>query len=158
MNFIRVNISDPGTHVQIVLATHSPIILSDIPKQNTIFLKKEESGVTVYEDNEETFAANIFSLYRNAFFLDESGIGLFAEEKLCRLIRSIHGFFEEKEDPKLTKDDIIREINCIGDPYIRNKFKKEYETAVKFPRRSKLDEEIEEMEKQLTELKKKRGN
>lgn len=32
LNFINQNIAKRGTHVQIIIATHSPIILSDIPK------------------------------------------------------------------------------------------------------------------------------
>lgn len=100
LKFVKNNISEQGTHIQIILATHSPIILSDIPKQNTIFLKKdEESKKTLVVDNKETFAANIFSLYQNAFFLDETGIGAFAEKKLCELIEEIHKLYGEGNKP-----------------------------------------------------------
>ncbi len=91
LEFVKKNISEQGTHVQIILATHSPIILSDIPKQNAVFLTKDDNNnITVFNDNKETFAANIFSLYQNAFFMDESGIGVFAEKRLCELIDKIH--------------------------------------------------------------------
>ena len=64
LKFIKKNICEHGTHVQLILATHSPIILSDIPKQNTVFLKKDKlTQNTIYVEGEETFAANIFSLY-----------------------------------------------------------------------------------------------
>ena len=132
LRFVKENISDRGTHIQMIIATHSPIILSDIPKQNTVFLTKDETnGRTVSVDNEETFAANIFSLYQNAFFLGNSGIGAFAENKLCKLIEKIHQLYGNEENPVLPSaikaDEIVREINCIGDPYIRSKFEREYE-------------------------------
>lgn len=129
LKFIEDNISKQGTHVQIILATHSPIILSDIPKQNTVFLNKDKTTKHSYVvDSKETFASNIFSLYQNAFFLDESGIGAFAENKLCELVRKIHNLYRKEQNDNSTKKakDIIRnEIKCIGDPYIRNKFEKE---------------------------------
>lgn len=157
LEFVKKNISEQGTHVQIVLATHSPIILSDIPKQNAVFLTKDENNkITVFNDNEETFAANIFSLYQNAFFLDESGIGVFAERKLCDLIKKIHKLSEEQVPTQSSKDEIIREIKCIGDPYIRHKFEMEYEKMIELLPASKLDAEIKETEKRLTELKKQR--
>lgn len=129
LKYLKGNISNQGTHVQIVLATHSPIILSDIPKQNTVFIKKDKTTKQSYVvDSKETFASNIFSLYQNAFFLDESGIGAFAENKLCELVRKIHNLYRKEQNDNSTKKakDIIRnEIKCIGDPYIRNKFEKE---------------------------------
>lgn len=158
LKFVKKNISKKGTHVQIILTTHSPIILSDIPKQNTVFLTKDlDNNITAYVDNEETFAANIFSLYRNAFFLDESGIGKFAENKLCELIEKIHRLPESQERYKPLRDEIIREIKCIGDPYIRHKFEMEYDNVIKFLTRSELDAEIKATEKRLAELKDRLG-
>lgn len=154
LKFFKKNISEQGAHIQILLATHSPIILSDIPKQNTIFLKKDKNNkITAYNDNKETFAANIFSLYQNAFFLNESGIGQFAENKLCELIEKIHRLPESQGRYKSLRDEIIREIKCIGDPYIRHKFEMEYDNVIKSLTRSELYAEIKAMEKRLTELK-----
>lgn len=129
LKYIEDNISKQGTHVQIILATHSPIILSDIPKQNTVFLNKDKTTKHSYVvDSKETFASNIFSLYQNAFFLDESGIGAFAENKLCELVRKIHNLYSKGQNDnsiQKVKDIIRNEIKCIGDPYIQHKFVKE---------------------------------
>lgn len=120
LSFIKCNISDSGTHVQLVIATHSPIILSDIPKQNTVFLKiKNEKEAVVSLDNEETFAANIFSLFRNAFFLKESGIGSFAMSKLEWIIQQIHGKGTDK-------NVILKYIKTVGDPFLRDKLLQEF--------------------------------
>lgn len=165
LNFINENIAKQGTHVQIIIATHSPIILSDIPKQNTVFLKKpEEKGEKKDEkgtksvDNPETFAANIFSLYQNAFFLGESEIGCFAEKKLCDLIDEIHQLYDDTTSARPTqkqKEEIIKKIKCIGDPYIRHKFEMEYQYEVEKAEgaRIALEKRINDMEAQLKELK-----
>nr|WP_278002917.1 AAA family ATPase [Bacillus cereus] len=56
--------------VQVIISTHSPFILSDLPSQNIIFLKKGDKGVQVIEgleDNQLTFASNINTLLSNSF-------------------------------------------------------------------------------------------
>lgn len=128
-NFINQNIRKRGTHVQIIIATHSPIILSDIPKQNTVFLKYDnKTKRTTCVKEEETFAANIFSLYNNAFFMDESEIGAFAENILCELVKDIHKLYEVNGIPSEELDNkVLKQISIIGDPYIRRKFEKEYQ-------------------------------
>ena len=146
LKFINKNICEQGTHVHLIIATHSPIILSDIPRQNIIFFKKEENG-TVIDKGIETFAANIFSLYRSAFFLDEVGIGVFAEEKLGELIDKMNDSYNKKNCDK-TIEEIEREIACIGDPYLRHKFETEYIRLFK----NDLDDEIRKTKSRLKRL------
>lgn len=162
LKFIKKNICERGTHVQLILATHSPIILSDIPKQNTVFLKKDKlTQNTICVEGEETFAANIFSLYHNAFFLDESEIGAFAENKLCDLVKAIHSIFNETSIYSIKEEEkLIRQIQLIGDPYIRRKFEKEYQYCKDkygsdHPDKKSLNEKIAEKEKELADLKRK---
>ena len=157
LRFIQKNIADQGTHVQIIIATHSPIILSDIPKQNTVFLKRNEKG-TETVDNSETFAANIFSLYQNAFFLDEAGIGCFAEKKLCELVDEIHQLYDDKTRSDHEKE-VTKKIYCIGDPYIRHKFEMEYQYEVESAEGAKtaLEKRIKDVEEQLNQLKQERN-
>ena len=159
ISFIRKNIAEQGTHVQIIIATHSPIILSDIPKQNTVFLKRNEKG-TETVDNPETFAANIFSLYQNAFFLDEAGIGCFAEKKLCELIDEIHQMYgDNKTRSDHEKEEVTKKIYCIGDPYIRHKFEMEFQYKIESAEGTKkaLEKRIKDVEVQLNELKQQRN-
>ena len=164
LTFINQNIAKRGTHIQIIIATHSPIILSDIPKQNTVFLKCDnETKRTTCIESEETFASNIFSLYNNAFFMDESEIGAFAEEKLCKLVKAIHSLFEEPRIVSETDHKKVRnQIALIGDPYIRSKFEKEYQYCKDIydsdrpDIKKDLDEEIAVKERELERLKRHR--
>jgi len=65
-------------YFNIFLSTHSPFIISDIPKENISFLEngkeKEE-----FKENENTFGANLYDILEKGFFLKNS-IGNYSEE------------------------------------------------------------------------------
>ena len=88
----------------IIIITHSPFILSDIPKEKVLFM---ENGKQVSKKL-NTFAGNIGEMMYESFFLD-STIGEFAENKIKRLIK-------EKKD-----EDNIKEL--IGDIVIKSLLK-----------------------------------
>ena len=71
INFLNELYIKQNYKFHIIFATHSPIILSDLPKDNVIFLKKEDeqtkSVVTNLAENRNTFAASIFELYKESF-------------------------------------------------------------------------------------------
>lgn len=99
---------------QIIITTHHPISLSDVPSSCVTFLEnvKSENGEysTNYRGNIfETFGANVFDLFRNSFFMKNGLIGEFAKEK----IHDINSRLDED------KDVDIKEINMIGDDRIR---------------------------------------
>ena len=113
--FIRLLLVPAGHNFQIVLTSHSPIILSDIPKCCTTFLK-EERGFVVNnsEEQSETFAENIFNLYRRSFFMEEGLIGEFASNKIEELKARI------EQCHSCNEMNIIRaDINIIGDAFIK---------------------------------------
>lgn len=69
--------------VQIIITSHSPIILSDFPKQNIIYL--HNNGETTFSDDgehEQSFGANIYTLFNDAFFLENGVIGEYARQKI----------------------------------------------------------------------------
>lgn len=73
--------------LQIIITSHSPIFLSDIPRDHIVLLKKSEklsgqSEIVLGKsgDIHETFAANIFSLYNDTFFLHKhNNIGIIGD-------------------------------------------------------------------------------
>ena len=113
--FIRLLLVPAGHNFQIVLTSHSPIILSDIPKCCTTFLK-EERGFVVNNSEEqvETFAENIFNLYRRSFFMEDGLIGEFASNKIEELKARIEQCHSCKE-----MNIIKTDINIIGDAFIK---------------------------------------
>ena len=64
--------------IQILLATHSPFILSDIPQSKVLFLDK--FGHPAKVDGMCTFGANIHSMLRHSFFLQDGTMGAFAQK------------------------------------------------------------------------------
>lgn len=76
-------------NVQIILTSHSPFIISDIPYENVVFLKREGNGtseVAKKEETRRTFAANIHSLLADDFFMKNGLIGEFAKGKIQEVI------------------------------------------------------------------------
>lgn len=79
-------------NIQIVLSTHSPILLSDVPQQNVIYLKyNPEKHCTMVDDSVHagTFGQNIYLLFKDSFFLEKGTIGLFAQRKMNELVHNL---------------------------------------------------------------------
>lgn len=117
------------TKSQIFFTSHSPIMLSDLHQSSVIQLrklKKDDEGfgidgvkrkageIRASNPAEPTFGANIFQLYKDAFFLD-SMVGEFAQTKIDQILLSIYElnngtekFNEEKE--KTNKIEPLKSI------------------------------------------------
>lgn len=81
--------------VQIICASHSPFILSDIPRRNVMYLEK---GREVQSGQNRTFAANIGDLLCHSFFLSDGIIGRFARDRVESLVNWLEP--EEKEESR----------------------------------------------------------
>lgn len=100
--------------VQLVVATHSPIILSDIPKDKIIYLKEAFKTCSA---NEPTFGANISTLFYDSFLMDEGSIGAIARKEIQWAIDNIR-------NTNLNLDDrrkLVYIIDNIGDKFLREK-------------------------------------
>lgn len=108
-----------GYNVQVILATHSPIILSDVPSKNVLLLKSEEGETEVLRGEKRTFGSNIFDLYNDSFFFSNGcTIGDFASNYISELY--------EKTKEELLKGNISEDtktkIELIGDSFLREQF------------------------------------
>lgn len=108
-------------HVHLIFSTHSPILLSDVPSGNVVFLKKENNRLIVKNgDERKTFAANVFDLYRDSFFMEHGTIGAFAETKVNSLLKKLR-LLESREATYSAPDELeedLRLAKLIGDPFI----------------------------------------
>jgi hypothetical protein len=100
----------------LVVATHSPIILSDIPKDNIIYLKEP---FKVYTGGQLTFGANISTLFYDSFFMEKGSIGAIARKEIQWAIDSIENTNLSLEERKR----LVYIINNIGDKFLREKLK-----------------------------------
>lgn len=103
-----------GLRVHFVIASHSPLILSDIPRGNVCLLSASESdekdGV---RDDSQTFGANVFDLYGRTFGMDDGAWGRFAQRKIDDLLDKVN------KKQRLDKRD-LKVIGLIGDPFLRD--------------------------------------
>jgi predicted ATP-binding protein involved in virulence len=74
----------PPSGIQIIVTTHSPFILSDLPRENIILMTKRGDGVDIPFDVEAgsmedpTFGGNLHTLFSKAFFL-----GRLRDQQFC---------------------------------------------------------------------------
>ena len=97
--------------VYILLTTHSPFLVSDLPKENILFLNSVKD--TDY-NIENTFAANINELLATKFFIQDGLIGKFAKEKVNNLYNEIINEFN------FNKINYYNDaIDIIGEPLVK---------------------------------------
>ncbi|MDI9876498.1 AAA family ATPase [Flectobacillus rivi] len=112
---------------QIILTSHSPFIVSDIPHYNLIKLQKDENGFTKVMNNQETetLGGNIFRLFQDEFFVDEF-ISAFAYEKIKEAVEYIKSSGEKRATFK-NDEDVSKFISLIGESVIRNQLRSMFE-------------------------------
>lgn len=148
------------SYVQIIFTSHSPFLISDIPRENVIFLKKdEETKKTIVVEPislQNTFSANIHTLVKNGFFMT-STIGEFAKNKIEEVIEIINA--KKYQENKEYCDYII---SIVGEPLIKNKLLSMIDSQEtlqdKIKRKKQELEALEELqnEKSINSLKSKR--
>ncbi len=149
LNELSNTFFDSDKNMHFVLTTHSPFLLSDILKQNIIFLDTYKEDDSDIEDNkqkagnckvlkhdevmnkQQTFGQNIHTLLSDSFFMDEGGLmGEFAKRKINKIIEYLRDDSENKsfvEDmPKYDnwlydKENLKKIIDAIGEPFLRHK-------------------------------------
>lgn len=111
--------------VQIILTSHSPIILSDFPKQNVVYLRKYDnhSGIENGSEHKSTFGANIYTLFNDAFFLKKGAVGEYAKNLIYQIYMELKDE-EHKNDDK--KEYYQNFIELIGNEILKNEMRKAY--------------------------------
>lgn len=159
-NFVKIYSID----IHIILTSHSPFILSYIPKENVIFLEKyikdedkeqkEGNCKNVTKDMElKTFGANIHTLLSDGFFMSDGLMGEFAKSKITEILE----FLNDKEKLKTIKKEQIKPIiESIGEDFLRNKllnlYRKKLTEDEKEREKLILRNKIDELQKQYNEL------
>ena len=112
-------------------------MITDIPKENILFLGKNEERQIEYQ----TFAQNIHTI-----------LGEFAKVKIAKLVDEM-----EADERAMSLDEIWKSIQLVGEPLIRKQLEELY--AEKVENKNVLERRIAELENELEELKKMRdGN
>lgn len=104
-------------NIHFLITTHSPFMLSDIPKCNVLYL---ENGKDVGEKMKSPFCSNISDLLADSFFLSENGIiGEFAKEKVLEFADALENSRLKRVQEKYTSHSLKSMISQIGESFIQ---------------------------------------
>lgn len=153
----------PNIKKHLIFATHSPFLLSDIPKENIICLDRIDSdtkekypslnlsglengmclNVSKYIEL-NSFGANIHNLLTHGFFMEDGLMGEFSKNKINDVIKFLNSdsstMIKNKEEAKSI-------IEIIGEPFLNDKLMKMYNGKFKTN-----EEKIQELEAKIERL------
>ena len=95
----------------ILVATHSPILLSDFPSQNVLYLQNQKLITKLTS----TFGCNIYKLFIDSFFLEDGLIGEFAHRKINEIAKQL----SDSSYVQMSLKDIEVIIDYIGDEILQ---------------------------------------
>lgn len=116
--------------INIIIATHSPFILSDIPKQNILYLKDGRCANDEVEIN--PLGANVNDILHQSFFLEHAFMGEYALKRIRNLVAEIDNYGKKKTR---SIEQLRQEISLIGDKYLHQQL----ETLLSFKENLKLN-------------------
>lgn len=109
-------------NVQLILTSHSPFLLSDLPNQNITILDKDSIGASLngIDLMNNTFGGNLYDLYAEPFFLGKKRTSDFAYKKIRALIATV----EKKSFQNMDRESLTLLADLIGDEVIQFQIKK----------------------------------
>ena len=124
--------------INITLITHSPFVLSDIPKSNILCLQPQE----VKKPKGETFGANIVDMLSESFFMDGT-IGELAQHHIDLLVDAYFKYREEADGihgyDALTELTFRRNENLfdyvssiVGEEYLQRELREMFEEMANY--------------------------
>lgn len=153
IGFFQKNMRSKKIHI--IFSSHSPFILSDLPKENVIFLDKyKETDEEVIEKKQKAgncknvsktidiqpFGANIHTLLSHGFFMKDGLMGEFAKGKINEAIKLLNQKTLNEEEISYCENI----ISIIGEPILKRHLQKMLD--------SKRLSEVEQIKKQIKEL------
>lgn len=96
--------------IHILIATHSPFILTDVLTERTLYLKEGQREKV----KAQTFGGNYYDLLDNSFFFQTTAIGEISARAIRRWIK------RHDENLKTVTEE---EMGMVGDPFVRDYLK-----------------------------------
>lgn len=161
--------------INIMFITHSPFVLSDIPLQNVLRLRKG-NPVEYNENIKNSFGANIHDLLADEFFLDKGFMGEFAKEKIGSVVDFLTvALLESKEKMNKEEEEKVKKIkskesyveytneicklviDTIGEPMLRYNIEELYQQflLINDNKEDSVKKEIARLEAKIQELRRK---
>ncbi|AEE54570.1 AAA family ATPase [Haliscomenobacter hydrossis] len=156
-------IMDPPLNfkIQLILTSHSPFMVSDLPRENIIFLERNPDGTCKVSDGmndmQQTFGANIHTLLSDSFFLKRHNglMGSFAQKRINQVIQFYqHGMLIDNLNREESEVFAQRVTDILGEPII-----KRYLLQLQSLRQNiNVKEDIQKLKDEIAELKKRLPN
>lgn len=147
---------------QIIIATHSPLLLSDVLKEDIICLNTTEDGNIRVEKAPYGFMSNINDILLDSFFI-EAPFGAWAKEYVDKLIKRINEISldikneQDIENARIEIEQLEKEVEIIGEELIKDSLLKKinqlkYKIIAKDTLKKNREEEIKYLEERLRKL------
>ena len=107
--------------INVIIVTHSPFVLSNIPKGNILYLAKGENVTDKIGLN--TLGANVNELLNQSFFLSGGFMGEFAKVKIESLVKYMN---EGVNDDGWNEENAKTFMDLVGDEVIRYQLQQLY--------------------------------
>ncbi|WP_029999600.1 hypothetical protein [Vibrio parahaemolyticus] len=115
--------------VQIIVTSHSPLIMTDFPQRCLVLLENINKATIIKSNSFNPFGANLYDLYSQGFFLDKSKVGALAFEKIMSLL----GEIRNNPSGKPLSQDFYLTLDLISDEVSKTEIKrltKEYDQNI----------------------------
>lgn len=176
-NFLQYLQSYSDRRFQIVMSTHSPYLISDLPTQNIMKLISYDDKRSI-ESAKYGFASNYYDIMSDNFFLDDT-IGEFAKQKINGCIQAVNCISDDLD--KLANDELILDdglplfiedslkiieeqnkiIDLVGDKFIKKQLQQLSDSVKQrllvhsddSVRKQQLEQDIAELEERIRQKK-----
>ena len=137
--------------IQILLTTHSPLLLGDVPEENVTYLSKD--GVKMPG---ETFGQNIHTILRNGFFLYNGTVGEFAAAKINTTAKRLREISAHESDSQIQvshdeMNSLRMNVSLVASGILRNQLDLLLEDAERVTHSSESKHKEEQTVEQLIE-------
>ncbi len=148
--------------IQVIVATHSPLILSDFPGESVY---RMDDGRIVQQVGSRTFAMPLYELLHDEFFLEQSFIGALAKQEIADIVKTLDSHFWGHARELLNFDGadsvvnylepIVKRIERIGDDFVGNSLMDRFYS--KLPTEVRKALEVEKLKERIQRLEKGEG-
>ena len=152
----RLEFNGGERYINILLTTHSPFLLSDIPESHILYMTQDDVVPTG-----KTFGANIYDLLNQQFFMSNT-IGEFAAQKINEVARVYRLDNDPEMRERLFREGYERMVSLyalIGDEYLKKvvlqmvtEMVQQYNMEIPLAE-EEIDRQIQEHEDAIRELK-----
>jgi predicted ATP-binding protein involved in virulence len=136
VNNLLVVLREFDINIKIMFLTHSPFLISDLPKENVLFLKNGKSVKGIKHN--QTFGANIHTLLSDSFFMEDGLMGEFAKGKINQVKRFYTKVIKYKDNQKVIaaykkfydnkkQNEFWQIQKIIGEPFLQKIVKNQLE-------------------------------